>query len=457
MHHDAAFASVSYLRLCQTSLVDKAHYGPEAVRAQLAAPPLLDPLGHASLHAIESAPLAPLDDTIPDTLVPWHPRLSIAVRGPWLAIANLCDTDSSNSFAESARDVFARLDSALHTHGYKRTDIAHINVYLASQAHFAALNAVYRTYFGAAPPSRACIALPIGHGARVMLDVVACRPTAQSERRSLHVQSRSYWAPANIGPYSQAVGDHGRIYMAGQIGMEPCTLDVPPSPSLQLALALQHQRRIVLAVREWGPQGHMEGGVCWLAMQPNRSWSEAVARAWHANVDDESPNAHAHPHTQLIPDDAWLAVDPAHVPLLCVYLGHGALPKHAAAEWQFTASMPGDEAEPDEAWHGTFVRGGVACTYRVHAQAPHSCGIAVLTPTDAPDTLDTQAHRMLACAAQSVHTKLLYRADQGPEAAQAHAARVQQADVAMSYIPTLGWSWPGEDMCRASVGALVWT
>ena len=456
MHHDAAFASVSYLRLCQTSLVDKPNYGPKVVRAQLAAPPLLDPLGHASLCAIESAPLSPLNDTTPVTPAPWHPPLSVAARGSWLTIANLCDNASSMSFDESVRDMFARLDSTLHAHGFERTDIAHINVSLSSQAHFAAINAVYRTYFGAAPPSRACIALPVGHGARVVFDAVACRPAAQSERRSLHVQSRSYWAPANIGPYAQAVGAHGRIYMAGQIGMEPCTLDVPPSPSLQLALALQHQRRIALAVREWDPQGHIEGGVCWLAMQPDCSWSEAVARAWHAGLE-ESLSPYAHPHAQSIPDDAWLAADPAHVPLLSVYLGRDALPKHATAEWQLTASMPGEEAPPAEAWHGTLVRGGVACTYRVHAQEPYSCGVAVLTPTEAPDSLDEQAHRMLACAARSVHTKLVYRADQGPDAALAHAASVQCADVAMSHIPALGWSWAGEPMCLTSVGALVWT
>ena len=30
-------------------------------------------------------------------------------------------------------------------------------------------------------------------------------PTPSTAREALHVQSTSYWAPANIGPYSQAV------------------------------------------------------------------------------------------------------------------------------------------------------------------------------------------------------------------------------------------------------------
>lgn len=459
VHHDAAFASVSYLRLRQTSLIDKEHYGPEMVRTQLSAPPLLDPLGIASLRAIERAPVAPLQDSVSNyTMAAWLPSLSVAVRGPWLSIANLCASASSASFEDGARDLFARLDATLRAHGYERTDVTHINVYLASQVHFAAINAVYRTFFGAAPPSRACIALPVGHGAHVMLDVVACRPSAQSERRSLHVQSRSYWAPANIGPYSQAVGDYGRIYMAGQIGMEPCTLDVPSSPSLQLALALQHQRRIALAVREWGTQGHIEGGICWLAMQPDHSWSEAVGRAWQAESEaDESHCAHAHPHAQSFDDNAWLATTASTIPLLCVYLGRDALPKRAVAEWQLTASMPSEEADAPQAFRGTLVQGGMAFTYRVLAQGPHSCGIVLLTPSEAPDSLDEQAHRVLAWAARSVHAKLLYPTTQGPEAAQAHVASLLGADAALSCLPVFGWSWAGEDLDSTSVGALVWT
>ena len=68
------------------------------------------------------------------------------------------------------------------------------------------------------------------------------------DRKALHVQSRSYWAPANIGPYSQAVsaplsktrlageaidGDVNDdnieqiiVHMAGQIPLVPSTMDL---------------------------------------------------------------------------------------------------------------------------------------------------------------------------------------------------------------------------------------
>lgn len=94
--------------------------------------------------------------------------------------------------------------------------IAHINLSLASQADFGALNSVYARLFGSDPPSRACIALGDSVAARVTLDALAmddgqryaqgmCEGSQVRERRVVHVQGRSYWAAANIGPYSQAV------------------------------------------------------------------------------------------------------------------------------------------------------------------------------------------------------------------------------------------------------------
>jgi diphthine-ammonia ligase len=81
-------------------------------------------------------------------------------------------------------------------------------------ALFPLINAIYRQYFGTSPPTRACVAtlLPDGERARVEAIAYVGREGERSNegeevggRRGLHVQSLSYWAPANIGPYSQAV------------------------------------------------------------------------------------------------------------------------------------------------------------------------------------------------------------------------------------------------------------
>lgn len=76
---------------------------------------------------------------------------------------------------------------------------------------FPAANAAYITYFGTSPPSRATVAVPLPRGQRIRVDVIGFDDKADAGARSvggrsaLHVQGLSYWAPANIGPYSQAV------------------------------------------------------------------------------------------------------------------------------------------------------------------------------------------------------------------------------------------------------------
>lgn len=80
-----------------------------------------------------------------------------------------------------------------------------MNIFLSSMDLFARVNAVYGTYFGSSPPARACVAADIFESFRVMIECVAYAEKDPSERQALHVQGLSYWAPANIGPYSQAV------------------------------------------------------------------------------------------------------------------------------------------------------------------------------------------------------------------------------------------------------------
>lgn len=53
---------------------------------------------------------------------------------------------------------------------------------------------------------RACIQLNLTEDIAIQVDclVYAAQSTDASVREVMHVQSISHWAPANIGPYSQA-------------------------------------------------------------------------------------------------------------------------------------------------------------------------------------------------------------------------------------------------------------
>ena len=70
---------------------------------------------------------------------------------------------------------------------------------------FGRVNAIYSGFFGSCPPARACVGVDLPENIRVRLDCIAIKEKYSSDRQSLHVQGLSYWAPANIGPYSQAI------------------------------------------------------------------------------------------------------------------------------------------------------------------------------------------------------------------------------------------------------------
>jgi hypothetical protein len=95
----------------------------------------------------------------------------------------------------------------LSKYGLHLKDIAHINLLISNMDHFPSVNAVYGSFFGTSPPTRACVAVDLPPGVRIRLDCIAYKEpsTVNTDRYALHVQGISYWAPANIGPYSQAI------------------------------------------------------------------------------------------------------------------------------------------------------------------------------------------------------------------------------------------------------------
>lgn len=189
-------------------------------------------------------------------------------------------------------------ETLLSTHSLPLTSIASISLLLSSMDLFPAVNAIYKTFFGSSPPTRACVAVPLPKGERVRLEAVAFAGD-EKDRNALHVQSLSYWAPANIGPYSQVVivrtlasttvlylggpqltrylvfdvlaqvGE--RISLAGQIPLIPHTLALPSpaSFSTEVALSLKHVRSIVRALKDGPGSGweseFVEGCIGWVA------------------------------------------------------------------------------------------------------------------------------------------------------------------------------------------------
>lgn len=98
------------------------------------------------------------------------------------------------------------------------TDIAYITLLLSSMDLFPVVNACYSTFFGGSPPARACVGVDLPKPNRLRLECIAHAGNDMTERHSLHVQGLSYWAPANIGPYSQAIAVK-KIYLFIQLNL----------------------------------------------------------------------------------------------------------------------------------------------------------------------------------------------------------------------------------------------
>jgi enamine deaminase RidA (YjgF/YER057c/UK114 family) len=69
-------------------------------------------------------------------------------------------------------------------------------------------------------------------------------------KTNLHVQSISKWAPANIGPYSQANLINGVIFLAGQIGMDAGSLDLIGDVPHQLQLIKTNFLQVLMEVTQ---------------------------------------------------------------------------------------------------------------------------------------------------------------------------------------------------------------
>nr|POE63577.1 diphthine--ammonia ligase [Quercus suber] len=179
---------------------------------------------------------------------------------------------SGSSAVDQMRSIMEESIKKLSEHGHSVNDIAYTSIIMRDMADFPVINAVYGSFFTRPnPPARVTIAcldvLPVD--AHLALAFTSTKSKSES-RNCLHVQSQSYWAPANIGPYSQAIAvpfdaehdTNGLVYIAGQIPLIPSSMimECPNSRSSpleylcrQTVLALQHLHRIgqAMQVKQW--------------------------------------------------------------------------------------------------------------------------------------------------------------------------------------------------------------
>ncbi|KZV71365.1 hypothetical protein PENSPDRAFT_684603 [Peniophora sp. CONT] len=253
------YAPVAYLRIKGARLEDKEH----GDNFEVTIPALFEP-EYSDLRAMveEALTLKLTRPSQPQPSISLLDEIRTKQIGPWVALSNVVakDLPLDASLEEEVATCFHRLRELLEQHGLRLSHLSNVNIFIANMADFGRINAVYTTFFGSSPPARACVAVDLPSPYRVKLDCIAFAESSSSDRQALHVQGLSYWAPANIGPYSQAIVVDGAIFVSGQIGMIPPSLALPSSSSLsqELALASQHAGRIIKAL-ETGTGGGWEG------------------------------------------------------------------------------------------------------------------------------------------------------------------------------------------------------
>ncbi|KJJ36234.1 ATP binding L-PSP endoribonuclease family protein [Aspergillus flavus AF70] len=284
--------------------------------------------------------------------------------GTW-AISNLAAPEAGPGAGEQMEAIARKIQLILESTGTRTpADIVFATVLIRSMVDFPLMNDIYVSLFKKPnPPARATVAcgnsLPEGVNIMVSL-VVDLGP--RDLRQGLHVQSRSYWAPANIGPYSQAMSIPVRserlVYIAGQIPLEPASMDMVAGPeswlegySLRAVLSLQHMWRIGAAMQvDWwlGAVAYLTGAdhIGTKAQIAWRLWEMMYAQQTDSDEDDEEPvldawdikyggRAHDQPinlEAAALPNISVVQSDVLVPPFFAVQVAE--LPRGSDIEWQ---------------------------------------------------------------------------------------------------------------------------
>ncbi|XP_011497114.1 PREDICTED: diphthine--ammonia ligase [Ceratosolen solmsi marchali] len=168
------------------------------------------------------------------------------------------------------------------------SDIVAVTIFLKDLSSYADINEVYVSRLVKVnPPVRVCTEIPIN--CHVVLDALAYKKVEKDDRKkhkkhTMHVQSISHWAPANIGPYSHAIRIGDIISVAGQIPLVPGNMNILDSSiKRQCRLTLRHINRIVKAMDSNTELRHIVQGICFLT---HPSFISSARKEWEKRTNN---------------------------------------------------------------------------------------------------------------------------------------------------------------------------
>lgn len=358
IHSDDAFAPVGYLKLKSCSLWPKPTKEEErSLQEQMQSLPLLtnrkylekfklthmsadcladveDPLhsSHTGVGGGDSevsrvfmcVPDVQLDGSEPPMFK--HDAQSFQVSGVRAIVGKDVDVATATLTAMDSLKEF------LSGHNLAMEDIVSISLYVGDMSSYATINKVYNNYYEINPPVRVCVEADLPRNVVLQIDCqgyVKTESDAQEGQKSskgkknLHVQALSHWAPANIGPYSQAVMISNKLYMAGIVPLVPATLQpVLGGIAVQSMLALTHIQSVMSAI---APAVHLNCCpmvTCYITMP---DYAETCRQQFDKVLKKNTPDTDQFGEKQsnLIPR------------IQCVHVS--ALPKTCLVEWHVYA------------------------------------------------------------------------------------------------------------------------
>ncbi|OAD60574.1 ATP-binding domain-containing protein 4 [Eufriesea mexicana] len=192
--------------------------------------------------------------------------------------------------AKSAmREALEKLSSLVKKENLQISDIVAVTLYIKDMSNYISINEVYISCFNKTnPPVRVCVECPLN--IHVVLDAIAykeiqdCGDKKVHKRHTMHVQSISHWAPANIGPYSQAVRVGDIISVAGQIPLVPGSMTILDlNIKRQCRLTLRHIDRIVKAMDSNTQLRDIVQGICFLT---HTSYIPDARKEWEKRTNN---------------------------------------------------------------------------------------------------------------------------------------------------------------------------
>jgi len=341
IHSDDHFAQVGYLRISKHHLEPKASFSAQSNEHQW---PVYESWKETN-EGNQVIASSIQKETIVDPPKTTEIELSQDSHGHFFACSSVAVPESADEASEQLNCILFTIKRRLEEASLAMEDVCFVYLYLSDMDLFGRCNGVYRRYFSANPPSRLCVQVPLENNTQVLVECFGQRRHPDRKRRKvLHVQSISHWAPACIGPYSQATALNGLVHLAGQIGLDPSTMklvgcDPKMSPEdrirEQTMMCLKNIDQVLKAMKS--SRAHVIVGTCFLLDMEHHSTVFNLWCEWLAKQSKDKTNSTSADENE---DDEIIfeANTPQREEPLVRFIQVQALPRGADVEFQVIAS-----------------------------------------------------------------------------------------------------------------------